>query len=182
MPADEQMIAESINEPAIGDLNGDGVDDVVVATNETYEANPPSGEDIGGLIGQGLTDLLANAAGGSSRVYAVDGATGHFLPGWPIKLNGAIQTTLPLIGPGQNPAIVEDRRRRADRRLDHRLGDDRGAQGRRRPREQRPAGAPTAPPPTRPTAAAPINLFESASIGRLLPAGRPGDRQVRAHA
>ena len=30
-----------------------------------------------------------------------------FLPGWPIKLNGAIQSTLPLIGPGQNPAIAK---------------------------------------------------------------------------
>ena len=164
----DQMIAESINEPAIGDLNGDGVDDVVVATNETYGANPPSGEDIGGLIGQGLTDLLANAAGGSSRVYAVDGASGEFLPGWPIELNGAIQSTLPLIGPGQNPAIVEvggETRVIAsttgsatieEHRVDGSLvkSVQQGAYG----------GASDAT-----DRSGTVNLFESASIGKLLP-------------
>lgn len=113
-PAD-QMIAESINEPAIADLNGDDRDDVVVATNETYGAQQPGPNDLPGLFGQGLSDLLGNAAGGSSRVYAVDsrgsnyaGNSGRpFLDGWPVKLNGAIQSTLPLIGPGQNPAIAK---------------------------------------------------------------------------
>ena len=36
LPADERMTAESINNPAIGDLDGDGRDDIVVATNEVY--------------------------------------------------------------------------------------------------------------------------------------------------
>jgi Subtilase family/RTX calcium-binding nonapeptide repeat (4 copies) len=165
----EQMRAESINEPAIGDLTGDGVDDVVVATNETYEANPPSGEDIGGLIAQALTALLANAAGGSSRVYAINGATGAYLPGWPIKLNGAIQTTLPLIGPGQNPAIVKVN---GETRIvasttgsvtteQHKVDSSLVAPG-----IQQGVYGPGSDATDR---TGTINLFESASIGKLLP-------------
>ena len=36
LPANEKMTAESINNPAIGDLDDDGKDDIVVATNEVY--------------------------------------------------------------------------------------------------------------------------------------------------
>jgi Subtilase family/RTX calcium-binding nonapeptide repeat (4 copies) len=164
----ERMIAESINEPAIADLNGDGVDDVVVATNETYDANQPSGEDIGGLFAQGLSDLLAGAAGGSSRVYAIDGASGQFLPGWPIKLNGAIQSTLPLIGPGQNPSIAKIGGKETI--VVSTTGsagiEEHDAEGKLVRTVQQNAYGPASNATDR---TGTINLFESASLGKLLP-------------
>ncbi|HEV2859132.1 MAG TPA: S8 family serine peptidase [Solirubrobacterales bacterium] len=165
---EERMIAESINEPAIADLNGDEVDDLVVATNETYDANPPSGEDIGGLFAQGLSDLLAGAAGGSSRVYAIDGASGQFLPGWPIKLNGAIQSTLPLIGPGQNPAIatIGGKETIVVSTTGSAGIEEHGVDGKLIRTVQQNAYGPASNATDRSGA---INLFESASLGKLLP-------------
>ncbi len=94
----EPMTAESINDPAIGDLDGDHKDDVVVATNEEY-----GGSSGGGDVGFG--GLLA-AAGSTSRVYGVK-SSGSFLPGWPVQLGGVIQDVLPFIGPGHDAALVK---------------------------------------------------------------------------
>jgi hypothetical protein len=94
----DRSYAESINEPAIADLNGDGKDDVVAADNEVY-----GGQDGGDVSFAGV---LGAAAGQSTRVYAINGATGGFFPNWPISISGLIQDTLPLIGPGNDPAVV----------------------------------------------------------------------------
>lgn len=103
--AGDRQYAESITNPTVRDLNGDGVDDIVAASNEAYDAVPPSPDDLNGGISGAFADALSQV-GGSSRLYAVNGATGAFLPGWPIKLNGAIQDTLPFIGPGHDSATV----------------------------------------------------------------------------
>jgi hypothetical protein len=98
--AGHAMVAESINEPAIGDLTGSGHDDVVVASNEVYGAEE-SPEDVSF---SGVTSALAGSTG---RLYAIDGATGEIMPGWPVKMPGIIQNVLPLIGPGQDAAIAK---------------------------------------------------------------------------
>ena len=99
------MIAESINEPAIGDLNGDGHDDIVVADQRDLRRGPGPGA---GTSSCSPARPAARRASYAVRPYAVNGATGGpFMPGWPVKLDGAIQTTLPLIGPGQDPSIAK---------------------------------------------------------------------------
>jgi Subtilase family len=100
--AGTQMVAESINDPAIGDLTGAGHDDVVVASDEVYGA-PELGSG-GELSFAGIT---AAAAGSSGRLYAIDGATGKLMPGWPVAMPGIIQEELPLIGPGQDASIAK---------------------------------------------------------------------------
>ncbi|PZR68632.1 MAG: hypothetical protein DLM63_03585 [Solirubrobacterales bacterium] len=104
-PPGKQMIAESINDPAIGNLNNAGHDDIVVSTNEEYGPAPSSG-DVGGGLNNLLPDLLAFAVGGSDRVYAIDGASGHLLPGWPISITGGLQNELPVVGPGNDAEIA----------------------------------------------------------------------------
>ena len=94
------MVAESINEPAVGDLTGAGHDDIVVASDEVYGAPPNGRTELRG-------DHGARRPGSSGRLYAIDGASGKIMPGWPVKMPGLIQNELPLIGPGQDAAIAK---------------------------------------------------------------------------
>ncbi|MEA2312143.1 MAG: hypothetical protein QOE28_2111, partial [Solirubrobacteraceae bacterium] len=98
--------AEIIATPAVGDINGDGRPEIVVPTQEfDPNASPPEG-DLVSLLRGGVTNVLANAIGGSGRTYALD-AGGHILPGWPVKPNGAVPDALPLVGPGVDHALAD---------------------------------------------------------------------------
>ncbi|MDX6643545.1 MAG: cell wall-associated protease [Solirubrobacteraceae bacterium] len=99
--AAHQDHAELINDPAIGDLNGDGKDDIVEASNEVY-GGLPSQDDVSFA---GFFNAPANLP--RTRVYAVDGSNAHIMSGWPIKPTGVILDTLPLIGPGHDAAITD---------------------------------------------------------------------------
>ena len=101
--------AEIITTPAVGDITGDGRPEIVTPTAE-FDDNPsapgaPDGPtDLPGLLQGGLINILANAIGGSGRTYALD-ATGHVLPGWPIKPNGAVPDALPLVAPSYDHVL-----------------------------------------------------------------------------
>jgi hypothetical protein len=92
--------AEIINTAAIGDIAGNSRPEIVVPTAE-FDDDPSAPQPPTGLGGFGgiLTNFLANALGGSGRVYALDG-DGDVLPGWPTKPNGIVPDALPLVGPG----------------------------------------------------------------------------------
>ena len=165
----QRMIAEAINEPAIGDINEDGKDDVITASNETYAADQPNTN----CAGSGTTSAaLATAAGGSSRVYAVSGANGNLLPGWPIHLNGAIQDVLPLIGPGQNPSLATiGGQKTIVASTTGSVGiNEFNTDGSLRTCVQQSTYGPGSDATDR---SGTINLFESASIGKLDPATGP---------
>lgn len=69
--SDGDQIAQSVQTPSVGDIDGDGELEIVVGTNEDYD--------------------------GRSRLYALD-ADGSLLPSWPRNLTSV--SVLPLIGTG----------------------------------------------------------------------------------
>jgi len=155
LPSNEQMTAESINNPAIGDMNGDGREEIVIASNETY-----GGESGGGDVSFGG---LLSAAGQTARVYAVkaegrgpDGNGDPFMSGWPVKPGGIIQNVLPLVGPGHDAAFVkvggEQQVVVSVTSGPLTLYDVNGEDGTPREITQTPAG---------------LNLFESAAVGDI---------------
>jgi hypothetical protein len=93
--------AEIITTAALGDITGDGSPDIVTPTQE-FDDSPsgPNPPPIGvGGFSDILTQVLANAIGGSGRTYALH-SDGSIISGWPTHPNGAVPDALPFVGPG----------------------------------------------------------------------------------
>jgi RTX calcium-binding nonapeptide repeat (4 copies) len=110
--ADPLMQGAIIDTPAVGDITGDGVPEVVVGTNEEYD-EPLNLGNPGGLavpIGLGLVDP------GNSRLFALRAKGGGdadplptdaLMPGWPFDVGMLLTETLPIVGEGiSGPPVI----------------------------------------------------------------------------
>jgi hypothetical protein len=159
-----KVLAESINQVAVGPIDGVPGDDIVAGSNETYGASNAGDVSFGGFL---------NAPNPkATRVYAISGKTGAILPGWPVPIIGIIPDVLPLIGPGADPALVQVAgiQKIVASATSGPLAtyDANGTNGATTPMDQEDSSKGNA---TDKSAA--LNLFESAAIGKLLPAGDP---------
>jgi hypothetical protein len=108
-----EMGAKIVGSPAVGDLDGDGVNEIVVASGEQYSGASPR------FVLDPLFNQLASSAGeirvdASSRVYAVhhDGNLhpgGPFRSGWPAPVPLLAPGYLPTVGTGApgSPALAD---------------------------------------------------------------------------
>jgi hypothetical protein len=80
-PQQPKEYAKILSSPAIGDIDGDGHNEVVIGDGESY--------------------------GSSCRVYALRG-DGSYLPGWPASITGLQCSGIPIVGQGvpMSPVLV----------------------------------------------------------------------------
>jgi hypothetical protein len=117
----QERLRKVLSSPAIGDLDGDGSPEIVIATNEEYSPDGP-GFSADSTLFQTLLDAstqLGIDLGGfstdtASRVYTVhaDGnlhAGGPFRTGWPARVPLLLPGLLPTVATGTpgSPALAD---------------------------------------------------------------------------
>ncbi len=90
-----------VDTPAVGDLTGDGRPEIVVGTNEEYEAGKDGGLNVAPLNNAALSlvEPLGVLDFANSRLYAIK-SDGTFLKGWPVKIGKVFAELLPVVGEG----------------------------------------------------------------------------------
>jgi hypothetical protein len=94
--------AEIVTTPAIADLDGDGADEVIAASNEVIPGDPQLPTSPFDILGQ----ILASGTG-SNPVYAIHG-DGTEVSGWPVMVGVAAGDLLPLVLPGHDAAVLDE--------------------------------------------------------------------------
>jgi hypothetical protein len=98
-----------IDTPALADIAGDGRPEIVVGTNEEYEAERDGGLNAGRFNTASYSAITAAGevlSPGNSRLYVIrpDGEAGPdgdaYLPGWPAKIGILNTELLPVVGEG----------------------------------------------------------------------------------
>ncbi len=120
-PAVRSRAAKSLSSPAVGDFDGDGRPEIVVASNEEY------GDELNGFAIEsnvltqlalvlGAADIDTFSLDTQGRVYAVhpdgnDHPDGPFLSGWPARVPLLTPGVLPSVGTGTpgSPALADIR-------------------------------------------------------------------------
>lgn len=100
---------ELIQAPSVADLDGDGKLEIVTGSGDVIpaEAAPPSGPPpLTGGSGAVLDYILANTAGGETRIYAYKN-DGTPFAGWPKPLVGILPDVLPFVGPQHGTAVAD---------------------------------------------------------------------------